>query len=57
MLTDIFQTGIVLLFSSIIMRKCSSDDAEKWWKIAVASIGCIGFVSMVAGSLLMIWTQ
>lgn len=56
MLDQIFQTGMVLLFSAVVIRKCSEDDAAEWWKILVVLTGGTGFVSMVVSSLIMIWT-
>lgn len=56
MLDQIFQTGMVFLFSAIFIRKSSDDNAAVWWQITVVLMGGLGFVSMVVSSLIMIWT-
>jgi hypothetical protein len=55
MLDSIFQTGMVFLFSALFIRKCSEDDPAEWYKLAVVSVGFIGFAAMAVSGLIMIW--
>lgn len=56
MLDQIFQTGMVFLFSAVFIRKYSPDEISEWYMVTVVLAGGIGFVAMVVSSLIMIWT-